>query len=347
MLDAIIVGQGIAGTAISHRLLQRDKTILVIDKGHQNAASRVAAGLINPITGRKYVKSWMIDQLLEELTIFYKDVSNQIGYQVVDERPIIRALHTPEDENQWYGRLGQDGYDRYLVDPYDGPAFTDVLAETFSWGRIRHSMSIRSSELISRYRELLSAKNMLLEEAYDEDELQVYDDHVRYGDIAARCIIYCAGWRDSLSRYWSHLPWRPAKGEAMTVSMKDFPREHIVKHHKFIVPQDGDRFWIGGTYAWHTTDESPTADKRDELSGYISKYIKTDAEIVSHDAAIRPANKHRRPFIGRHPEHRPIYIFNGLGTKGFSLAPYWSKALIEHMYEDLPLSRDLPSLIVK
>lgn len=54
-------------------------------------------------------------------------------------------------------------------------------------------------------------------------------------------------------------------------------------------------------------------------------------EVVDHLAGIRPANTQRRPFVGIHPHYPQIGICNGMGTKGCSLAPYFSKQLISHI----------------
>jgi glycine/D-amino acid oxidase-like deaminating enzyme len=63
-LDYIIVGQGIAGSMVAHFLLQKGKKILVIDQYNPTSSSNIAAGVVNPVTGRKMVKTWMIDDLL-------------------------------------------------------------------------------------------------------------------------------------------------------------------------------------------------------------------------------------------------------------------------------------------
>ncbi|MBK6730532.1 MAG: FAD-binding oxidoreductase [Bacteroidetes bacterium] len=50
--------------------------------------------------------------------------------------------------------------------------------------------------------------------------------------------------------------------------------------------------------------------------------------------------KNRTPVIGRHPEHNNVFLLNGLGTKGFSLAPYYAPLLIAHILNDgvLPMN---------
>ncbi|HEX6222999.1 MAG TPA: FAD-dependent oxidoreductase, partial [Chryseolinea sp.] len=72
-IDFIIVGQGLAGSALALQLLKRGKKILVIDRVVPNTASRVAVGLFNPITGRHMIKTWMADKIFPYLHHFYRD----------------------------------------------------------------------------------------------------------------------------------------------------------------------------------------------------------------------------------------------------------------------------------
>ena len=61
--DYLIVGQGISGTFLSYYLQQLEKTVLVIDEYSENSPSRLTAGVMNPVTGRRLVTVWMADQL--------------------------------------------------------------------------------------------------------------------------------------------------------------------------------------------------------------------------------------------------------------------------------------------
>ena len=56
-VDYLVIGQGIAGTWLSYFLLKQGKSVLVIDQWDEHSASHVASGIINPITGRNFVKT--------------------------------------------------------------------------------------------------------------------------------------------------------------------------------------------------------------------------------------------------------------------------------------------------
>src|ERR1700755_1285103 len=64
VVDFLIVGQGICGSWLSYYLLKENKTIAVIDEQNLQSASNVASGLINPVTGRRVVTTWMAEELM-------------------------------------------------------------------------------------------------------------------------------------------------------------------------------------------------------------------------------------------------------------------------------------------
>jgi len=41
--------------------------------------------------------------------------------------------------------------------------------------------------------------------------------------------------------------------------------------------------------------------------------------------------------MGEHPENQGVYIFNGLGTKGYMMAPTLASELADFMLEQKPL----------
>src|SRR5580700_1323173 len=82
-VDVLIVGQGICGTFLSRELDRAGLCYIVIDEERPDSASRAAAGLINPVTGRRFVKTWMIDELLPFVREAYDDALLR-PVQVVD-----------------------------------------------------------------------------------------------------------------------------------------------------------------------------------------------------------------------------------------------------------------------
>jgi glycine/D-amino acid oxidase-like deaminating enzyme len=64
-------------------------------------------------------------------------------------------------------------------------------------------------------------------------------------------------------------------------------------------------------------------------------------EVIQHKYGIRPATTDRKPFLGKHPEHQSVYIFNGFGAKGVSLIPYFGQMMSDYIIESKPLFKEV------
>ncbi|HKC36540.1 MAG TPA: FAD-dependent oxidoreductase, partial [Chitinophagaceae bacterium] len=94
--DFLIIGQGISGTWLSYYLQKANKSFIVIDNDQPNAASRIAAGIINPVTGRRIVKTWMIDELLTFLVLAYEELGNELSIKAIERKSLIDFHPTPQ-----------------------------------------------------------------------------------------------------------------------------------------------------------------------------------------------------------------------------------------------------------
>jgi glycine/D-amino acid oxidase-like deaminating enzyme len=116
------------------------------------------------------------------------------------------------------------------------------------------------------------------------------------------------------------------------------PRTNIFKQGISIVPWKDDLFWIGSSYEWEFTNKDPSPQFLEKITFQLNHWLKLPYEVVDHFAAIRPANMERRPFVGLHPVTESIGVFNGMGTKGCSLAPYFSSEFVNHLVNNSPLN---------
>jgi len=87
---------------------------------------------------------------------------------------------------------------------------------------------------------------------------------------------------------------------------------------------------MGSTYN-HDETEGNTLRGRDEILERAMKLFRNRFEIVGESWGHRPTTPDRRPLLGCHPDLKNICIFNGLGTKGVSLAPFFAVQLANWM----------------
>lgn len=330
MLDYIIVGQGLAGTLLSWFLIQEGKGVLVIDEYNASSASRVAGGLVNPITGRKFVKTWLADELLPFAKDTYQQLEEVLGTELYKPLPVVHVFDSIKQQNDWSVRCATPEYKQYLNNEtilrFDAAKVKNDLGAF----EISESYKLDTVNFLSLYRNYLNDKNILLEEAFNYDSLQV-GDSISYKEYTAHNIIFCEGVEAMNNPYFKALPFKPAKGECLHVTINDFYNNKVLKDEVAIMPLGGNAYYIGATHDQHFTETAPTEEGKAELEEKLSRILSSPYQVTAHLSAIRPATKHRRPFIGYLPQHSNVGIFNGLGTKGVSLAPYFAKHFVNHM----------------
>jgi glycine oxidase len=333
MVDFLVVGQGLAGTLITHFLQERGKTVRVVDPGHVGAASTVAAGLINPVTGRRYVKSWYFDQLWPAAKETYLRLEQQLDISFFHPRPIIRTLFNHREENDWHLRMSNPAYQAYISEEADPGRYKEHTIPAYSYGELRIGAQVDLATLIRTFRKELKQKGLLLEAFLDYDLLEINDQGVSYKDIEAGQVVFCEGYRAAQNPYFDYLPFGGAKGEVLIVKIPGADFYKLFKHRIFIVPLGEDLYWIGSAYEWKYEDDQPTETGRNYLLGRLEEVLQLPFEVIDHRAAIRPTVKDRRPFLGRHPKWPVLSIFNGLGTKGASLGPFFARQMVDFLLD--------------
>ena len=90
MTKSLIIGQGITGSVLAWSLHWEDKTVHVLDRGRNVTASRIAAGLVTPFTGRRLSKAGDFDESQTVAAEFYRRVEKETGASLFKEEPAIR-----------------------------------------------------------------------------------------------------------------------------------------------------------------------------------------------------------------------------------------------------------------
>jgi glycine/D-amino acid oxidase-like deaminating enzyme len=331
-VDFLLIGQGLAGTALSFRMVEKKLRFIIYDTPSGNLSSRVAAGLYNPVTGKKMVRTWLADQLFPEIEPFYQSIEGFLGEKFLIRKSIYRPFLSIEEQNEWMGHSGDPLLQPYFQKIYTEERYTEVV-NPFGGIMLKNSGYLDIPKLLDAYAQKMIHGGMLRQEHFEEDALQVDVGGIIYKDIRAKGIIYCNGLGALQSKYFGNLPFAPVKGEIMDIEQEFYPEE-IINRGVFRISLPDGRHRVGSTYSWHDLDSGPTERGKNEILEKLDKLLKIkEKKIIRHVHGIRPATKDRRPFLGKHPSFKNVYIFNGFGAKGVSLVPYFSKVLIELLLE--------------
>ena len=331
--EFLIVGQGISGTFLSWYLYKEGRSFVVIDHYDPSSSSQVAAGIINPVTGRRIVKTWMIDELLPFALQAYKEIGLHLGVEVINNKKLVDFFPSPQMLNSFKSRVKENA--AYLKFEDNPDAFTELFNYDFGYGEIDPCYIVNLKKLLSGWRQMLKNQNLLIEQKFDL---------LQNDNISADKIIYCDGIYSSTNPYFKNLPFALNKGEALIIESENIPSHSVYKKGLMLVPLGNHQFWVGSSHEWNFIDNLPSKAFLENTTSILSHWLRHPFRVVTQLAAIRPATVERRPFIGMHPHHPSLGIFNGMGTKGCSLAPYFAHQFVSHLTKNTPI---LPEADVK
>ncbi|HRI59181.1 MAG TPA: FAD-dependent oxidoreductase [Saprospiraceae bacterium] len=336
-MKLLLVGQGIAGTLLAWTLQKQGAQVDITDGNLHGSSSLVAAGIINPVTGKRFVKSWRFDDFFPAAKTAYQALEHELNIRIWSEQPIVRLLSTPEEVNNWSARCALPDYEAHLSESDDAGDWAGFVKPGFQYGLIRRAARVDFPALISAFRQKAIAGGFFGETNMDYETAgrltNEYDG-----------IIFCEGYRGQENPFFPGLPWQLAKGEALLLRLQHEQAptiDQMLKKTMTLVPVGENLFWAGGSYQWHYPDLLPSEQELQFIMNHLSEMLAAPFEIVGQVAGVRPTVKDRRPFLGQSSINSKVFIFNGLGTKGALLAPYWAEHFSSYLLEGSPLDKDV------
>ncbi len=330
-VDCIIVGQGIAGTLLARQLLRKGLSVRIFDAGHAQASSMVAAGIVNPITGRNFVRSWRVHEFIPFALDDYAAIEEELGVPVHRMSHILRSITSVEEENSWHARTADPLVSQYMLDTYSLSGYKDIVRPAFSYGELTGTFQVFMPTIITEYASRWKQQGVLVEAMFDYTALEIDGNGFQYRGIAAQRIIFCEGYQAQSNPFFPAAGLAPTKGEALTIELDHPLPDKMYKDGIFLVPLPSGAIWVGGGYAWNTPDCLPTAEGRRHLEQELKRILKIPFTILDHKAAIRPTMQRRRPVLLAHDLYKGMFLFNGLGTKGASMGPLLAFEAANHI----------------
>ena len=333
-VNYLIIGQGITGTWLSYFLQKNNQTFKVVNSSNITAATSVASGVINPVTGRRIVQTWMINEILPFTVAAYQSLQEQLAINIIQKSPVVVIHPSLQMKESFEYRLAHENV--YLKQNNEA-AWKEFFEIPFGTGEIDECYWIDLNLMLTNWRNELLHQENYIDTEFNVNDLIIKEDGIEWNEIHADKIIFCEGIHCISNPYFNKLPFAPNKGEALIVQIPDLPKNHIYKNNVTIVPWKEDLFWVGSNYEWDFSDLLPSESFKKKMIASLDALLKTPYKIIDHLVGIRPANTQRRPFVGFHPDYPAIGICNGMGTKGCSLAPYFANELVQHVMNGSPI----------
>ncbi len=321
--DFLIVGNGLAGTMLAFEMLKNNLDFRIISSPVKSRATEVAAGMFNPLVFKRLTKSWMADELLPVMKEKYSELEQLLGQKFYFEKDIIKPLSVQE-EQWWTEKRTKPEFSKYIVSVHKKAPVKELVAAT-AYGRVTGSGYLNLYRFLKAADEFFTKQNLLLKTTFGFDDFNPLNPETRN----ASKIIFCEGAYLAENPFFNFIKLVPTKGEILLVYIPGLPEDFILNKRIFVLPVGKQKFKTGSTYNWDYTSEQPTEAGKLFLTEQLGKIISCQFSVENHWAGIRPATSDRRPVLGIHPVYGNLSVFNGLGTKGVMLAPYFAGEMLK------------------
>lgn len=326
-MAVVIVGQGVAGTLLGFELERRGIDFKILDSGI-NHSSAIAAGIMNPVVFRRLTKSWLLDDCWDLAIETYQNLEKKLGVSFLHAKPMRRLFASEQEAGYWVDKTKRADFEKYIAPFPEGDECPKYAKNTFGNGLVKNTYSIDVIPFLAATRNYFETQGKITTTAVDYAALKLQLDA---GEIEG--VIFCQGYRNFENPFFHKLPVQTTKGQILTVKNEEISDAELLNRKCFLLPLGDGLFRVGATYEWENTTLDTTEEARKEISEKLESLIDSPFEVVAHHAGIRPTSPDRRPILGTHPENQNMHILNGLGTKGYLLAPWCVKHLCNHLFE--------------
>lgn len=332
--DAIIVGRGLAGIVLSETLLARGKRVMVFDMAKPHAASRVAAGVVNPVAMRRVIASWRAAELMPLAMQFYRALEERYGARLWHPVPLVRLFASAREAIDWRGKHNDATTAPFLADGEEAAFNATRFHAEHGYGRIPGCAWLDVPQLLRAHKEHWLAMDALSEVEVRPEDVLRDGSCVRVHGKSAPWLIWCSGPFQALPGLV------PTRGDVLSFADPVLDCKVMVHRSGFLLPVGGHRYKVGSTFAWTDVWGGTTASAREELLRKAAAILRTPpAGPFAFECGVRPAARDRRPILGQVLENQAV--LNGLGSRGALVAPWCAEHLIAHLFDGQPLDPEV------
>ena len=338
--DFVVIGSGVTGSCIAHFLLQKTDSVLILDKKEKDEinASLSAGGFLSPILGKENHFKSFVNKALEFSCNFYKKNFSEF----YDECGVLRLPKDEKDKQKF------EEYEKYIDLKYrkkDDGFFLEL-------GGI-----VNTSKILAHL-----TKGIKTEFGYEVKTFTIDGKTWSINEeIKAKNIIFATGYEKLLDE--EYLQIRGMFGERFDVASNTVLKHNYHKKCSISRSKNGV-ISIGAT---HNRDEfCPQDCAYEELLEKAKDIIPfEETEIVGRYGGIRSCSHDYFPLVGKvvnsketlklfpHLEkgtyvkpdrfvyYENLYIFNGVGGRGYVESPYLAKILVDNIYEGINIDEQL------
>jgi glycine oxidase len=304
-----IRGQGLAGTLLAWELRRRGREVRIRVGVPGASSSRVGAGIMNPLTGQRFVPSWRWAEALPTALRTYQALEQELGCRLVFEFRIRRLLRDERER-------------RIFLEKAAAGALAPHLGQEFEGGFwIEGAWRVDTALLVDRMRERLLEWGCVLGEGDPEPE--------------GWPVVACTG--ATIPPEFGWLGLVPCEGVTVDFAAPELDPRVILNRGCWVLPLPNGRARLGSTW-WRACET--TAQREASLQRLIAEgeaLLGRDLGAVNVLSGWRVTTPDKHPVVGWANDAFRVGVFNGLGSKGALHAPWLAENWARHLCGGEPL----------
>ncbi|MFM1898650.1 MAG: hypothetical protein RL577_890 [Bacteroidota bacterium] len=335
-----IIGAGLAGCSLALELEKRGWSPLLVHDAQRLSSSDVAAGLINPIVPKGVRMTWNWEKMFPGWKTYYQQWESYLGSSFAETLPLHQLHRHADHDREWRKQMEKAVYQDFIQPIiHDLPSKSQVL----SGHSVNQAGRLNVQAFCKATRDHFKKKGNLLESRFEENPSSA--PLILPNGQKVVQVVYCQGIEMMDNPLWQWLPMHPTGGDILRVHIADaaLGTKAIWKSKEWLVPiQNNPNEWLLGSN-FHKGNRSQTPDPQDaeDLLNRVSEWLGTRPVLLEHKRSVRPTVGSRRPYLGRHPMHEHLYVFNGLGSKGSALVSWLAPVMADFITQGIVLPEEV------
>ena len=299
MKPVLVVGHGLAGAILAQSLLMRGIMVHCVDAGIKHSASSVAAGLINPFIGPKLNIPEQFIECMKANLAFFQNWEIEAGEKLLHSEHLLRVFTSEKQVSRWKEQSESSAYALSFLDERE----LDKNGIFGKWGAGKtQAYRLHIQRFLALSKERLISMNCW----QSGNDIDIKDKSVS-------AIIFAEGFNVIENPFFNWLPFAPAQGEILELCGPVLPS---VSNGTWLIPSADNNYMTGSTWKHSDLKSGPTLEGKNEIYRNLNFVPIEIFKEINHFSGIRSGTKDRNPILGKHPEHKNLFIFNGFGSRG-------------------------------
>ena len=329
--DFLLVGHGIAGALLGWELRRRGYRVLVYDAPQPDSASRVAAGLMNPVAGKRFALTWRAADFLPTAAVAYQALEAEFAQRFFFPTPIFKVFGSGQEQQDTLTRGATRPWGDFVAELTSEDPQLPGLKAPFGGAWLQHGGYVAVRELLTALTAQGLAAGWLRAETFEWAHLVSDATGVAYapGHVRTTRVVCCEGAAAAHNPYFNWLPLTPNQGEVLDVVCPGLSSTQVLNRGAYVVPVGNGQFRVGATYRWPPFVSGCTPEGEAELASRLAALTDQPFRVVGRQVGVRPAVRDRKPLLGAHPVLPWLSFCGGYGSKGVMMAPRLATLLVD------------------